>query len=313
MNLPALDSATTATIVSALAGMVPQELVAALDVLKKRHGLQFALTVSAMANAVGVTGQAAPTSAVEVAGLDPAGLLTALRTDTLGNIRVGGQFAPGTSSSGPPNLFPILLGAVDFSGLIQKLRSAGGADTGGAGKGGLYVVAGNSARVTYWLIVAAAAPTTNTFDFFVIEAPAGQDVYLRRVWLLNPGNATGAALRQWNLYRTTTAGAGGAATPQQLDPADGAYGGICRVGAAGLAGTLGASLTQIPIFIPAAVGPFTPTVIIDFTNPMGKAAKIAGAITNGLALRDSTGGAGSANVGLLVEFDVATSTTGAPP
>src|SRR5574343_1157888 len=89
------------------------------------------------------------------------------------------------------------------------------------------VSGGQSAYPTYTVTVNGQANTASSHAI-VIEAPAGSSVRILKVRILSPGIQTSAGVRLIQLIRTTTSGTGGEVTPAPADPADSAYGGICR-------------------------------------------------------------------------------------
>lgn len=157
-----------------------------------------------------------------------------------------------------------------------------------------------SAYATYTVTVNAQANTASG-DSIVIEAPAGSSVRILKVRILQPGIQTAAGVRLLQLVRRTTAGTGGAVTPTVHDPADSAYGGICR--AKPTVGTLGAVIQDIPVYVPAAVAAFVP-ITIDFGMlAQDKAPVIAAGTANGIALLDP-GAAGGSGFAASITFAV---------
>lgn len=162
------------------------------------------------------------------------------------------------------------------------------------------VSGGQSGAATYTVTVNGQANTA-TGHSIVIEAPAGNAVRIMHVRILNPGSQTSAGLRLLQLIRTTSAGTGGTVTPAPHDTADSPYGGIAR--AKPTTGTESTVLQDIPVYVPTAVGAFTP-IDLDFGDvSQEKAFTIAAGTTNGIALKDP-GAAGGANFSASITFTV---------
>lgn len=162
------------------------------------------------------------------------------------------------------------------------------------------VSGGQSAYATYTVTVSSQANTTSSHAI-VIEAPAASAVRILKVRILAPGIQTTAGVRLLQLIRTTTAGTGGAVTPAVHDPADSAYGGICR--AKPTAGTAGTVLQDIPLFVPTAVAAFAP-ILFDYADvSQDKALVIPAGVANGIALLDP-GAAGGSGFSASITFAV---------
>lgn len=166
------------------------------------------------------------------------------------------------------------------------------------------VVQGQPDDATYAVTVTAVAPTAAveliTIEAFAATASLTGAVRIQRIEILNPGAQTAAAMVLLQLLRTTSAGTGGAVTPAVMDPADIAYPGICR--ASPTAGTEGAVLLTIPVWVPATanLGTFAP-LIIDFSDAGLKRPVIPAGVANGIALKHP-GVAGAANFAARIWF-----------
>lgn len=158
--------------------------------------------------------------------------------------------------------------------------------------GNLRVVAGQPALATYSLPSGALAAASAT-DLLVVEAPSAGVIRLQRLVIWNPGSQTTAGIVDLQLIRKTSAGTGGAVTPNPLDSSDAAYGGLCRAGVT-TRGADGAVLDTIGVYVPAAVAAFAPLVVDWSQSDSTKAPVILPGTGNGIALKHpgSTGAAG---------------------
>ncbi len=207
--------------------------------------------------------------------------ITGASSNGAGNL-VGTHVQAATVASGDP---VVLAAGKDSAAAAQPLS----VDSSG-------MLASNHA--TYVVSLTGIAPTSAT-ELFVIEAPAGSDVRIRRIIIPNVGAQTTGAFVSLQLLRTTTAGTGGATTPAPLDPADSAYGGICR--ASPTPGTESTVLYTIPVWVPNTAAAMAP-IVIDFDGLRGaKPPTIAAGVTHGIALKHP-GAAGAASFAVTVEF-----------
>jgi hypothetical protein len=173
----------------------------------------------------------------------------------------------------------------------------------------------NSQNVSYAAMNAETVPTAAQ-ALQAVEADGTNRLYLRHLKVcLSPTAAqTTAGLRTLVLYKTTAASSGGStSTPNPLDAADGAFGGVVRTGALTTTPAIGAttvttSLAHGIVGIGAAVGTNLVTNICweqYFGDQQGqmKPPTVAKAVANGLAIGDLTGGAGGTG-SYNIEMDV---------
>jgi hypothetical protein len=161
---------------------------------------------------------------------------------------------------------------------------------------------GQSLHATYVASVQGLAPTA-AGELVVVEAPIGTAVRLKRLVIVNVGMQTTANLVNLQILRTTGASSAGTLiTPPPLDPADPVFGGVVR--SLPTIGTEATVLYNIPVWIPAALGPMDP-IIIDWDGLREVKAPVipAGATVSGIALKHP-GSAGAASFAAYLEFVV---------
>ena len=207
-----------------------------------------------------------------------------------------------------------LLGiAVLFAALAVRadvvIKSGAGSSTATVDtNGNIQVANGQSTRATYKCtatgLVATAAYNLN------IEAGASKGFKLVSYCVGIP-NATAAAVVSVTLQRRTTASsagtvatAEGTASPavSKMDPADGAFSGICRITAT--QGTAGAVLDGYSIQVGelgagAADVPSTPTFCKFYSLLDGKVPTVSTGTTNGISISVTSPGAGALAAGSI--------------
>ena len=209
-----------------------------------------------------------------------------IRTDSVGNLVSVGAVAHGSAIG---TTAPVMQGGSDGTNIRRVLVDLAGSPT-----------IGNSAKRTYHQTVRGVAAASANYVLFAINAGASGIVRLRRIWILNPGMITAPALLQLELIRiTAAASAGTTVTPPPAEAADAAFSGIMRTTNPTI--TAGTSLMSVDLWVPGAVGPFAPQLIID-QDLVAKDLTIAAGVTNGLALRAVNGGAGAASLSLRLTF-----------
>lgn len=175
---------------------------------------------------------------------------------------------------------------------------------------------GNSNRVSYTMPASITVPTSAA-SMAAVEADGTNRLYLRHVRICpGPGLVqTTAGYRTLLLFKTTAASSGGSTqTPNPLDVADSAFGGVGRVGAITTTPAIGSvtvasALDSWTLWVPATVAAETAQSCAEsfYGDAQGqkKPPVVAKGTANGLALADFTGGAGGAGV-YIAEMDFTT-------
>ena len=242
-----------------------------------------------------------------------------LATDTTGRLNVVGTAAVGAAVAGNP----VLAGGSDGTNARYNLVDTsgrqvvvGGAASGSAVAGSPVLIAGSdgtnartlatnssghldvtstqSTRATY--VASATVTTSGAGQIMVIEAPSASIVYISRIMIFQTGTTN--SMQTFNLIRTTTAGTGGAITPNPWDTTDSAYGGIVRTNPT-TGGTAGVTLMTFNADTVTA-GQTAPYVVLDFDGPHArKMPQIAAGTANGIAV---SAGAAVTGVSVTIEF-----------
>lgn len=149
--------------------------------------------------------------------------------------------------------------------------------------------------------IASVSGQANTAasDIVAIESGATKIFRIRRIIIFQPGNQTAGGVRVLQLLRTTTAGSAGAVVPASCDASE-SFSGIVRAKPTGL-GAAGTVLFSIPVFVPTALGAFSPIIVDLDALGLAKSMKCLIGIANGIALRDP-GAAGGAALGATIVF-----------
>ncbi len=170
-------------------------------------------------------------------------------------------------------------------------------------------VKGRSVRPTY--IASVGAQATTAAIQLSIESAAGTGFRLLG-WCVSSSNATASAAITVTIQRRNTAASSagtaltnegtGATAISKMDPADGDYGGVARLG--GTPGTAGAVLDQHGFSIgeigAGTADPMGPAVFcINYDDGSGKAPVVAAGNTNGISITISSAGAGGLAAGAI--------------
>lgn len=180
--------------------------------------------------------------------------------------------------------------------------------------GNLRFAPGESTRPTYECTATGLA-TTAAFNM-TIEASAGTGFKLSS-YCVGLSNATAAALVTVNVNRRTTASSGGTvaaneatASPSmsKMDPADGSYGGICRI--TSTLGTIGPLLDGQGFTVgelgAGAADPPGPAAFCKFYGlNEGKMPTVLAGATNGLSITVTAPGAGGLAAGSITATIIA--------
>lgn len=167
----------------------------------------------------------------------------------------------------------------------------------------------NSQNVSYSITHSITIPTSAA-SIAAVEADGTNRLYLRHLKIcLGPGALqTTAGAHTLVLFKTTAASSGGSTvTPNPMDAADGAFGGIARNGAittTPASPTAANGLQSWTLNIPAAAtgaGSCTNDVWFGDQHGQMKPPTVAKGVANGLAIADLTGGAGGAGLYIIQE------------
>lgn len=201
----------------------------------------------------------------------------------------------------------LLLGATAFAGVtIQSGTSGNLADVNT--NSSLRVVEGRSTKTSY--VASVGAQATTAAITLSLEAPATQTVYISRV-CTSGSVATAAAAVNVTVQRTTTASSGGTALTAEgtsttaiakLDPADGNYAGVGRLG--GTPGTSGAMIGQWGYTTgELGAGVSDPSSMLSYCREFGvsgvKPIVISAGVSNGVIVTVSSHGAGGLASGAI--------------
>lgn len=172
-------------------------------------------------------------------------------------------------------------------------------------KAGL-IVTGNSSRPTYRATVSGQATTAAVV--LSIESSAGTGFRLTEVCVSSSPATAGAAVTV-TIQRRTTASSGGTALTAEgtgttaiskMDPADGNYPGIARLG--GTPGTAGAVLDQWSFTVPevgTVDSPLPSMPCRRYGENGGKSPVVPAGVTSGLSITVSAAGAGGLAAGSI--------------
>lgn len=175
-------------------------------------------------------------------------------------------------------------------------------------------ILGSSTRATY-RCTATGLATTAAYNMS-IESAAGTGFKLVR-WCVGISNATAAAAVTVNVNRRSTASSAGTAATSEgtgspsiskMDPADGNYGGVCRITAT--LGTIGALLDGQSFQVgELGAGTADPTATDEFCKEYGKLGDkmpiVAAGTANGLSITVTAPGAGGLASGSITATIIA--------
>lgn len=181
----------------------------------------------------------------------------------------------------------------------QKVQPTGAAEE----------VTGRSSRATY--VASVAGQATTAAITLSVESASGTGFRLLGWCVSGVSNATAAAAVTVTVQRRTTPSTGGTALTAEgtgttsiskMDPADGNYGGIARLG--GTTGTAGAVLDQAGFQVgEIGAGSADPNAAAPYCKYYGlageKAPIVAAGVTNGLSVSVSSAGAGGLAAGSI--------------
>lgn len=168
-------------------------------------------------------------------------------------------------------------------------------------------------RQTYSVSLIDVRPTSSNYVLCALNSGSDGIIHIRRVVLLNPGNATAAyklVLDMVRLNAATTVGGGAAYTPNAYDPGDSAFSGTCFTATQAGAGqptisATGQSIAILSAFVPATNSANFVPFGIDWNGEMGsKSPTVPYSTANagGIAIRAVNGAAGQQQLDLLIEF-----------
>lgn len=171
-------------------------------------------------------------------------------------------------------------------------------------------------RQTYSVSLVDVRPISANYVICALNSGPDGIIHVRRVTLLNPGNATAAykiVLDAIRLSAASAVGTGAAYTPNLYDLSDSAFTGTCLAAVQAGAGqptvtVTGQSVAILSALVPASTSANFVPFAIDWTADQGiKAPTVpfspaATPNINGIAFRATNGAAGQQSLDLLIEF-----------